>query len=321
MINIFKSPQIQENISEKDLVNKTNIISDIVIEKINKLIENKCENKILEKIELLKELWRKAYCKANTLEEKEEKFKIIFVNLEKLLNNLNYFKVYNSDSIIWKTWEDYKNIDSLKNIVSIWWENNIEWANCNSWNLFIMENIKYITNNDSNIRYSLTIRKSDNHWMLYFTLNNKVFLYHLAKNHQLKIKEKIVSSEEYIYPNSIFNYYKNNDLTHLEWIKKHLFNYSIWQNNFKLYKKNWKIYIRINMWNKIKYIDIPWFKTITKKIYKFLKKRKKIISKKNINNILDLKESINKKVDSEEYKFILKALENINKEKLDNFFK
>jgi len=320
MINIFQSPKIQKNISKKDIEYKTKIISDPILEKINKLIKEKDEETIVKKIQILKELWKKEYLKANNSYDKEQIFKQIFVNLEKLLNKLNYLEVYNSDAVIWKTSENYNNLDYIKNMVSIWGIENIEWANCNSWDLFIMETLKYITNNDSDIEYSFVIKKDNNHWMLYITLNNKIFLYHLDKHHQLRIKEKKVSNENYYYPENEKNY--NNIICESNkiWIKKDSFSYRIWKKYFKLYIYNWNICIKINLGEDVKYIDFLFLKKISKKIYKYYKYRKKIWKYSNINNIKELKEEIFKKVSEEEYEFILIALKNFNEEKLNTFF-
>ena len=246
MKNIFKSPEIQKNISENDLGldNKKYIISEKVISNINELIKNKDEDKILQKLNILKELWRKQYFKANTLEEKEIIFRQIFINLEKLLNNTNYIEVYNSDSSVWKTWENYSDISILENMVSIWIEKNIEWANCNSWNLFILELINYITNNDENIENSFTLRKKDNHWMLYFTLNNKIFLYHLDKTHILKIKNNKVNKEYNIHFNNQEEYNKIRDIGSLN--KKSQV-YSIWNYYTKLHKKFWFLLMEVKL--------------------------------------------------------------------------
>lgn len=319
MIQILENIKIQENLPNKDIKLKQNIISDLVVEKINKLILNKNIEEIEQKLELLKIIWLKNYKSAKTIDEKEKIFETIFFSIENLLNKLDYNKVYNTDSAIKKEWNNYKELNDIFTMVDIWINTNIEWANCNSWVLYIYLLLKNITNNDKSIKYSFVIRESDNHWLLYITLNAKLFLYHLDKNHIFKEKSKKISDSNYTHQKTLKQYCDYKDIDHIYWVEKHSFHYRKWNKIFKLYKKNWQIYAEINIWQKLKYINIFWLKKLTKKIYKIIKFRKKI----NLNNKWKTYDNLIKVLNEkfnwiDEINFAKQALKNISRLKLNN---
>ena len=313
--------KIKEYINVNEYSNYIKPISDKIIAKLNKILEQKNQDLAIEKLEKLKKYAKKKYKKIKNNEQKEIFINILLENITKLLNELNYKDIYNTDSIIWKEVNYYSQISDIKKIATLSSDKNIEGGDCNSQLLYFYNLVKSITNNDSYIKYKFFSDKRDNHWKIYIITKKHKYLYHRQSQHILiKTNNSLENKKIQIEDNNEYWYIKTKN--------------NIWLNQNKISYRFWKKYLQIKStfyWIKLKikssekevpHIKVKWLKKISKKIYKtfnfiYLWKKKRFKNmgyNQLINYIVEQIENKEDKI------FFQETVKKFNKEKLINIF-
>lgn len=325
MEEYFKYQVEKNNKSNSTFWNWFQVLSEEVINKINKLIIENQKEMIFRKLETLKQIWFSNYKKCNSNEEKENIIEISLYNIVKLLNEINYIEVYNTDSVLSKEKDYYCEVKYIDKITNICWKIDIdkEWWDCNSFLLLVYSTIKSITDNDENIKYNFITKKQNNHWILIIQVGEKKYLYHRQSKHILKkVNEDSLKiyKKKYIINNNLWEYFKTKNEI---WYNQNKIAFRHWWEYLRIKRKYWVITMIIK-WNnkKNKDIWIHWLKKITKKILGI--KNLTIIwlfPKKYKLNYNDIREILISKIWKEEDKnFFNYVFDKLNKTKLENIF-
>jgi len=314
-----------ENINQlTNHTKKNNIITPIsnnIIDKLNAILEKNNNELVIKKLEVLKKYAQKKYKKLETYKQKEEFIFIVLKNITKLLNNLEYIDVYNTDAILNKSTTYYSKVSDIKKITTTNTDKNIEWWDCNSQLLYFYWLIKSITNNDNFIKYRFFSDIRGNHWKLYIITKNNKYLYHRQEKHLLIKTNNIFENKkiqiEDFNENDFLNT-KNNI-----WFNQNKISYRFWYKYLQIKSTLFWIKLKIkSSKNEIPHIKIRWFKRLSKKIYKMfnfvhLWKKSKF---KNYTYDELIKYIISEIKNHEDQEMFIKVLEKINKEKMKNIF-
>ena len=297
-----------------------NKVKDDTISHVNNLLEIN-QNLIFDELLKMKQIWRKIYLSYwKDLKTKKLILSNILNNIYLLLNKPNIKRVYNSTTSIDLENNNLSLEEELWLYLRVEWESiynqNTLWGSCNNWIIWVYNIIKDITLNDDNIKYDFQLNKNDNHWVLYITLWDEKFIFE-SRNKELFLGKKDKSKS-----NIFHNGYKN-----ISTYKKAVVNWSYAKNaityhfdlmKLKIVKKWWFISIIYKNKNP-KFINIRWFKKITKKISKIWN-IKFIWKIPEVYNLDGIKEFIISKIDKESKEEVLFILNKLNEEKLLHFF-
>ena len=256
-------------ISKKIETNNLKIINDQIIDKLNKIIISNNQNIdnekiIIQKLKTLKKLAKKKYKNIKTLEEKQYFLMTLLYNIAKLLNELNYNEVYNSDTILNINLNNYSSIN-ITEIATIK-KSFIKWWDCNIQLLNLYNILRDITNNDKQIKYSFLSDYKDNHWKLIISINNDSYEYHRSKNHYIWYSNNLINTKKTKKDLSLNDFL---DTKKYIWLKQKKVVYRMGYNYFKIKKIFWIFILAIKSDNKeLAHINIRWFKRLTKNISK-----------------------------------------------------
>lgn len=301
-------------------------ITDEVIQSINEILNLENIDDVLFQIEKFKVNWKEIYKKYwNTIENKELILDYIFKNISRLLNDLNIERVYNNTSYllaenISRNWE----LKGIKNFVTLKWLDisfsKISWASCNEWVLWLHNLVNEIVENDIDVKYTFQINKNDTHGLLYIIIWNKKYSFdsitsgfRFEEIEFSKINAKRKNNPDFfdnkdIYIDSFVNWMNEKDSIVYDYLWKKL----------KIVKKYWVLTI-IYKNKPIKYININWFKRLTKNLSK-LPNLKFIWLVPKVYNIDNIKEFIISKVNKKDREELNIILSKIHEEKLLQFF-
>lgn len=301
-------------------------VTDNVIQEINDILTLENIDSILSKIEWFKENWKKTYENYwDTIENKEKILDYIFSNLSKLLNELNVERVYNNTSYlleenISKDW----NINKMKNFLTIKWIdlnfNKINWVSCNEWVTWLYNLLIEIIWNDSDIKYTFQINSNDIHGLLYINIWNKKysfdsivsgFRFEELPKWEIKAKRKnkpTFYDNQDAYQESFIKWMDNKDTIVYDYLWKKL----------KILKKAGLLMIAYKN-QPVKYINLHWFKRLTKNLSK-LSSVKYVWLVPEVYNLDSIKEFIISKVKVDDREDISIILSQIHQDRLLKFF-
>ncbi len=319
---------VDNYIEKKDLskvLNKLEI-SDDIIEKINSILSINNLDEVFLLIEKYIENWKIIYKKYwNNIENKEEIIDYLLKNISRLLNDLNIKRAHNSSSChMINSLEKLTHREQLEKILFIKSESllkqNIIWWSCNNWVIFFHKLMNDITDSDEDIKYDFQINTRNNHWIIYLNIwKNKYifedtprwFLLDLRKKRDFKIKEKNKAQ--------FFEWVEEYKDNVLEWLKnRDDLTYHIGNDRLKL-KIRFGLLVISYKNKQSKYINITWFKRISKKIAE-LNITKYVWKKPRLNNLEEIEKFIISKINNEDPNRLRQIIWYFDENKLLDFF-
>jgi hypothetical protein len=197
---------------------------------------------------------------------------------------------------------------------------NVVWWSCNNWVIFFHKLIDDITDYDDDIKYDFQINTKNNHWIIYLNIWKKKYIFEdtprwFLLEHRKKWDFKIKDKNKPQFFEWVAEYKENV----LKWLKnRDDLTYHIWNDRLKL-KIRFGLLVISYKHKQSKYINITWFKRISKKIAE-LNITKYVWKKPRLNNLEEIEKFIISKINNENSNRLRQIIWYFDENKLLDFF-